>query len=186
MFRTLVSLVRGRRLAPLALFKCAPGRKAFRLDSFARIECLPHCSSLIRGWFFFFHGALKRRCFLGKGFKASIFGRIWFRHINTGELRASLKSLNLQGFWRPNGANAGRRAATGGTRVARRAGPVPPAWFAGEPVLKHERTRRGCAGILGVFGMDLAHARSLIRRSEVLKIWRPYASAAFRGGFGEK
>jgi hypothetical protein len=63
-------VARRRGLAPLALFKCAPGRTAFRRNSLARIESLPHRGSLIGAWFFFFHGALKRRSFSGKGLKA--------------------------------------------------------------------------------------------------------------------
>jgi len=81
------------------LFKSAPGRTAFRLDSFAGIECLPRRGSLITAWFFFFHGALKRRSFLGKGLKAPVLIKIGVHClINTGELRASPKSLNLQEF----------------------------------------------------------------------------------------
>jgi hypothetical protein len=63
LFQSLVSLAQAGRLAWLALFECAPGRTAFGLDSFARIERLPHGGSLIRAYFFFFHGALKRRSF---------------------------------------------------------------------------------------------------------------------------
>jgi hypothetical protein len=96
--RTLV-FARSRRLAPLPLFKCASWRIAFRPDSFAGIERLPHRGSLIRAWFVFFHGGLERRSLSGKGLKAPFLIKNGFiALINTGELRTLRKSLNLQGF----------------------------------------------------------------------------------------